>query len=368
MAKLSDLVESLNVTMPKPEKPSGAKRRSWLIDDENEKGSINPIYKPDLSIPSIKPIDETVSSNPLINTIHEPQSTKRVINPIKKPLDIGLDKLRGNPLKIAQYIFDNIKQTSDLVTEKMTSLEIMNSLEISKDSVRTALRFLLKNNLIKRVYFEIGKHGFSKYELKRSLFDEIKEGYIKGSIHPIQVKGFNNSSSINDTITTKYKPLLGQSLPNEWLKIDYSPLKDLEFGETQLRQIYKSNKMTPDILQDSINRFAYSLKYSDKVKNYTNPIYVFMGLMLEGERWNEPNYKSPKELALHQLLEEKKKEKERSHVMLEELFNLEYPEWRKNLTEEQIKEIVSPDSWKLNIQSAVESELKIHFKEKILLK
>jgi len=64
---------------------------------------------------------------------------------------------------------------------------------------------------------------------------------------------------------------------------------------------------SPEIIQDVIHRFSYSLNHNEKVKNYSDPLNVLMGVLHKGKRWNEPNYSSPKDLALRQMVEEKRK-------------------------------------------------------------
>jgi len=72
---------------------------------------------------------------------------------------------------------------------------------------------------------------------------------------------------------------------------------------------------------------------------------------------------SPKELALRQILEEKRKQKEQHDAMVKELVDLEFPEWRKKLTDEQVKQIVPIDTLKANISLAITAALRTYFVE-----
>ena len=122
----------------------------------------------------------------------------------------------------------------------------------------------------------------------------------------------------------------------------------------------------PEIVQDSINRFAYSLDHNEKVKIYNDPLNVLIGVLRKGQRWNEPNYVPPKELALRQILDEKRKLKEQYDAMIKELVDIEFPNWRNKLTEEEIKQIVPADILKMNITAPTQSMLKTYFIENIL--
>lgn len=92
-----------------------------------------------------------------------------------------------------------------------------------------------------------------------------------------------------------------------------------------------------------------------------------MSVLRKGVSWREPNYLSPTDLALQQIIEEKKKAKEKRDLMLKELIELEFPMWRKNLTDQQIKDIVPGDTLKMNVAAAITASLRTHYVENILL-
>jgi hypothetical protein len=315
----------------------------------NEKGSINPVYKPRLSTPNINPV-------------YRPLSSKGSIRPIIKPLDLPLNKLRGNPLKITQYIFQLLKQTSEMITEKVTLLEMMKSLELSKDSARTGLRFLLKNELVKRVDFKAGKYGWSKYEVKKSLFRELEEAYIKGSIAPLTLKGSNSSNYLNNNINNTNRPLL------DWDAIDITPLENIGWTKHHLAQLKSKN--TPDVVQESIYHFAFGLKFNPNVQKYDDPANVLFGVLRKGDQWIETGYKSPQEIALEKLVEEKKKQQQKIADLEQELLKMEFNTWHLNLTEKEKEEltrdvIISPLTSKSIQDKTKEAHLLNYFKKNI---
>lgn len=184
MADLDEIASSLNVKLPPhskapndngSSKATGQKRRSWLINEatqlceEDKKG----VYRP------LKEEASVVSSNSTRS--NRLDSQKGPIKGVYRPLNLSLEELRGNPLRITKYLFKLSKHTATRNTEKVTLLEIMNTLVISRDSARTGLRFLLRNKLVERTEFRAGKSGWSKYKLKIELFTELDE---KGFIDP----------------------------------------------------------------------------------------------------------------------------------------------------------------------------------------
>jgi hypothetical protein len=351
MAKLNELAKSLNVELPnklKIETPdgksSGSKRRDWLAEDINkslDNSGSKGVYEPLKQKGSINPVDQ-----PLLKGVYEPLKQKGSINPVDqpllkseiskgvyRPLLITLEDLRGNPLRITQYLFELSKQEVGRVTGKVTQSEIMKMLNISKDSSKTGIRFLLKNELINRVDLKIGKSGWSKYKLKEQLFNELNQAYEKGSINPLSEnriqKGSNNSSSyINNTITTN-RPLL------DWDNIDIEPLANIGLTKKHLLQVKSKN--APDIVQESIYHFAYGIQFSEKTKKYEDPLSVLIGVLRKGEAWIESSYRSQQEIVLEKIIGQKKKQQERLVVLEEELIKSEFEGWHQDLTEE-IKE------------------------------
>ena len=91
-----------------------------------------------------------------------------------------------------------------------------------------------------------------------------------------------------------------------------------------------------------------------------------MGVLRKGQRWNEPNYISEKELALKELIAEKRKQKETYDAMINDLFELEFPEWKKKLTPDEIAEIVPEETRNSNFSGAIQASLRTYFIEEIL--
>lgn len=148
MAKLQDIASDLGIQNSKKEElqpkaetnsdSSGKKRRIWLDNPDGTKKS-------------------------------------GTSSPSKREKAIAYDKLRKNPLNLALFLFDNIHLKNQRVTKKISLKEITDALSITKNSVRTALRFLIKNSIISRVNFELGKEGGAVYKIAPEIYEEIKK-------------------------------------------------------------------------------------------------------------------------------------------------------------------------------------------------
>lgn len=350
MAKLEEIAKSLNVKLTTPKlhshdekKVVGYKRRAWLHNEEtkgvygplNQKGSIDGVDQPLLSTPSIDPVDR-----PLLE--------KGSIKGAYKPLLISLQNLRGNPLLIAQCLFELSKFNNEHITKNITQSEIMKILQLSRDSARTGLRFLLKNELIKRVDFQAGKGGWSKYKLKNDLFDELVRAYKKGSIGPIkktlEQKGSNSSGGVNttdlNTTTTNCNP--ARELPEGWGAVEYSLLANIGFAQTHLLQLSKLEALDPSIVQDSIYHFAFDLKHNNKAPSIKgDPLNYFMGIVSKRGAYTAPsNYIDPILEAMNSYHKTKEQSEKQKAEVEQKVQEIEFKNWHDNLSDSEVGELL----------------------------
>ncbi len=283
----------------------------------------------------------------------------------------AVKKLGGIQKNIFLYIVDVCSARGVLDTGNILSIDLALAASCSVGSAKTSIRRLIDKRLIIRHPGKAcrGGHmvlGISKeiqaatLRAQQLLFNPLK------NIKTDSIRG-NTTDNVSSYSSSNKNIITTTSLPDEWKKVSFDLLSHIGFSETQLRQLYESNMTSPDIVQDAINRFAYSLDHSNKVKAYGDPLNVLMGVLRKGQRWIEPNYIPPKELALKQLLDEKRKQKEQRDAMVKELVDLEFPEWRKKLTEAEIKNIVPTAVLKTNLSPAITAALRTHYVENVLL-
>lgn len=343
MAKLDDLLpelreqkhSSVQEVLNKSESKviTGVKRRAWLDSsttmlEEKQSESLNN-----------KNLDTKKESKGFIDTVYKPEF-------------LCFADLRSNPLRLFRYLYELTKNSGENFRSPRVKLrEIMIQLDISKDSARTALRFLLKQEFIERIEFQPGQLGWSRYKLKEDICKELEDAILKGSISPFNNFVSNELSKTN--ISHNNDP---------WESIDISPLESIGFREKHLLQIKKNS--TPEIVQESINHFSYALKYNQKTKEYANPVNAFIAVLKRGEAWIEPNYKSPQEIAQQKFIELKKAEIERAKKLEEDLFEISLEEWQQTLSEEEI-ESLAPDNRKKGDPTPPKIKLSAYFRKNI---
>ena len=230
---------------------------------------------------------------------------------------------------------------------------MMLNINISKDSARTALRFLLKQKFIERIEFQPGSLGWSRYKLNKDIYEDLERGLLKGSITPFGIKENRMSESTHLTADNYIDP---------WDEIDFCNLEFIGFNKNHLLQV--KNRTTPEVVQESINHFAYSLQHNKKTKEYPNPIATLIAVLKRGEAWIEPNYQSPQEMAQLKILEAKKAELERKKAIEEDLYKIAFEEWQQNLSKEE-RYSLAPDNRKRGDPTPPHAKLSIYFKENI---
>jgi hypothetical protein len=293
---------------------------------------------------------------------------------------LGIDKLvkklGGNEQKVFLYVIEICIAKGSLSTGEMPGKTIMSAVGTTRNGMETALKRLRKKGLILREKGKTGKNGLINitisdavkseaikymhgYQFEREIFNQGSIGVQINQPNKVHL-GFKNSvySSNNKNITT--------ALPEDWKKINFTPLESIGFSEQHLLDIYSANSCDPTVIQESIYHFAFGLE-EGRHKQYDSPLKVFIGTLRKGKAWIESNYESPKEKALRELVTRKKAEKEKWDSMIKELVDIDFPEWRKKLTPDDIKQIVPPETLKANLAPAITAALRIHYVDNILL-
>lgn len=347
MADLKTLADSLNLNI-NFEKPNGTKRRAWLMNDHKEADQKISAYKPDYEIGSIDTVYRQDLNRP-INLIDQPNSTNRV----DQPINLSLKNIRGNPLKVAQYFFEISRDEPLNHTPKITRSKVTNDLKISINSLKTALKFLLKNCLIERVCSISGKTGYSQYKLKNSFFEEIKMSYKTGSINRVY-----SSCSLKGNTTTTIDPL---SLHTEIINLD--PLACIGLTDSHLIQLLKQGNLTPEQIQESVNHFAFDLEHNDKAKTINkNPLDYFMGILRKGNYYTAPSNYEPQELRNQRLyLEDKLRRDETNRALEEKIKESELNDWLGKLSEHELMEFYVEEQPLDNVPERAQQILKRRF-------
>jgi hypothetical protein len=194
---------------------------------------------------------------------------------------------------------------------------------------RVVLKRLTEKNLLIRLPGERGRNGCCKFRIHENIVKICFSFFNDAPCDINQIRNeigngngsnvaYSSSNSIINTTT---------ALPQNWEQIEISSLSSIGFSKTQLLQLFEKQASNPDVIQESINHFAFGLENNPKIKMYPDPLNVFMGVLRKGGAWIEKTYISPKEKAMTDLLELKRREAERMQELEKKLIEEEFKIW-----------------------------------------
>ena len=279
---------------------------------------------------------------------------------------------------VTNFIYNLCEVSRNKKTDPISINQISTYCQTTDNSAKKAIQRLQKKNIIIRNSFKNGRGGWTIYELSNSIFQEILYLRTRAKLEPNQSQSRSklgtqlgteleptplSSSSINiNNITTTTERDVVKEIGEEYKNIDSSSLEKIGFGFTQISQLFEKN-IDPNLIQESINHFAFALENNEKIKQNENPLNLFMGVLRKGRAWVESNYESVKTIELRALLELKKKEKEDYEAILAELFELEYNTWFTDMTDEELKKLLPNADFKYGRHVyEIEQQAKILFK------
>jgi hypothetical protein len=299
------------------------------------------------------------------------------INEVKKeqtqsPL-YSILRLTGHQKVIFSFVLEKCLSRGLLSSGIVTSKTLVTITNTTLSMVNTSIQRLVDKDLIFRENGKRGRGGFYCFginesvkdaatEYKRlSAFDNLDGANKKAEENHID--GYDLSKSIDNR---------GHSydigMPKELENIDVDLLHDIGFSKGHLVQLFKQEKLDLSTIQDSINHYAYDLRYNNKVAEIkkTSPIGYFMGILMRVGLYNPPeNYESPKDRALRMLLERKKSEKEKRDGMIKELTTIAFDDWQEKLTKEEKDELLPEDVRRSRLSAAKTASLKTYFTENV---
>ena len=362
------------------------------LEDENTFDQNNDITKTDFKVASNEPqSDFKLASNRLqsdFNKLSEKSKTdfkvtskltsqvasNRLQSDLKVASGCSFFHLTGVQRNLILFVFNQCKKTLSKTTEPLTIEYLSEQLNCPKKTVKTSSYRLEKRGLLHRVEYRDGRRGWTRYELPIEVYNDVMqtETSFKVTSNWLQ-SDFKVASELTSELTSK--PSSSSSnintttteLSDEWQKIDISLLESIGLTFGHLTQLQRSGIESVEIIQDSINHFAYDLIHNHKIKEIkTTPIGYFMGIMKRAGIYTAPdNYESEKDRALRTYLETKKRQQEKQAAVEAELMDLSYNEWMSVLTEDEKKSLLPDHTLQGKLEGPKIAALKTYFKKNI---
>lgn len=285
-----------------------------------------------------------------------------------------LSRLCGLQRKIVFYIGTNCMAKNDLFSGPICINDLKLLLETDADTIKTATQRLVHKGFIARETGKKGTGGFSLFRIQESLkqailqdikFSQTSSGLVT-KLEPKREPRNNSSSNYNTSITTNLSSN-ENGLLTEWQEIDISSLENIGFSKAHLIQIVKFGLLDPEIVQDSINAFAFDIEVNGKAQKLrTTPLNYFMGIMKNGMPYAPPeNYETSEERALKIYIEKKKIEQKRKEELEKEAFNLSFSDWVHTLTEEEVCKIIPKANYREKGSPFRTASLELHFRDNL---
>jgi len=315
------------------------------------------------------------TSNHISNQKNEIISNASPILVEVNAIDI-IQRVAGLQRKILFYIVEDCILKGTLYSSPITTETLKSITNADTNTVKTATQRLINKNLISRGRGKKGKGGFAIFYIKENIRNAVieaqkKENNLRGLVtnwvsNKESLVTYSSGSNIRATTNENYHENLKKNdLPLDWDSVNIEPLTAIGFTKSHLRQIILDDKLTIEMVQDSIYAFAFDLEKNNKTKQLKSaPLNYFMGILRSGMPYAPPqNYESPQDTAMRVYLERKREMNTKRQAIEDGLLQEAYDEWESNLSQED-KEEIFPDKV---INSRLVSEkmafLRNYFKE-----
>jgi predicted transcriptional regulator len=306
----------------------------------------------------------------------------------QKTIENKFFSLSGLQRQIIVFVYELCKFARDKKTDPLSICQIANKCNHAVKTVKNAINRLVKKNILFRNYFKTGRGGWTIYSIPNNIYQEIlslehrdKEtakweqsgSKLASKLASELVARGSSSSSTNiykTTTTSDPKNLTEAQLAQKWQELDIEPLSQIGFTKTHLAQVISQDKLSIDMIQNSIYAFAFDLQENDKAKDIKgDSINYFMGILRNGKPYAPPsNYESPQGQALR-LYTERMKEIEQKRISIEkEAMQLAFGNWFAQLNDIQKKDFLPANmrhNVKLEKNKMVESLAKAYFEAEV---
>lgn len=195
------------------------------------------------------------------------------------------------------FVCEECRKIASLETNFIPNEELETLLTLNPHGLRSLIYRVRKKGFFEVTSKQLQHTGLRKFTVPQHIYDQFSahvslrrhSGVIQAypqaspeaSLLPSSSSSLKEQSSKNTTTT--------EDLPDVWKQINVTPLQDLgqPFGETHIKQLYKSGKMNPAQVQESIHRVAYAVKHRTQPFK-RGPIAMLMGILKDGREFDPP--------------------------------------------------------------------------------
>lgn len=300
-------------------------------------------------------------------------SNQQSVSQQKELASDSFRRLYGLQRKIVFYVVNQCVLRGQLNSGPITNESLRELTNTDSNTIKTALTRLVNKGFLVRENGKIGRGGFVSFRIteavRNAAMEELQHLSISNQLATNWVsykesKFPSSSSSQTTTTTPEYHKI---SLPEKWERVDITPLEPIRFTKAHVEQIYKSEKITPEILQESIYAFAFDIENNNKIASLKlSPLNFFIGILRKGSPYLPPeNYESPEEKALRLYIQRKKDLAAKKLAQEKEALQISFDEWFSLLSQEEMTKLCPPEYAKDKSSMIFNGYLFNHFKDAI---
>jgi len=253
----------------------------------------------------------------------------------KRYSETQLNAIGGNQRNLLSYIYNLCKTNGSKVTPPLCREALCENTSIKKGTIKTAINRLITKHFLIVENSKTGRSGWIVFRIPDLIYQELFNNDISLSLNQTVLKEDSNGTqtvlkryseryserySTTPVVSSSYIDITTNNLPENFKQIDYSPLIGVGFDESHIIQIYREYLKKPEIslsaeiIQDSINAFAFDLKHNNIENNFrSSPVVVLISLLKKGQPYSSKTPEkvlTPCEEAMQEyfLAQEKKKQ------------------------------------------------------------
>lgn len=289
------------------------------------------------------PFDGRSVSDPLsikdrrldINTFTEETDRKIVFESVQV--------LAGKGFVLVMYLIDLCQKNCCLVTPPVFTKDLMQIICVKPNHLRNLILRLCEKKIFKVLLHKSSKHAVRIFEFKKNTYDYVIKRKHNGTSNK-----HDNTLTSSDNMNLIYSGDHVDKKTKMFKDLDLLPLENIGFNDAHIIQIHKEYEKNPDkilsveIIQQSINSFAFDLKYNNIAKEFRgSPAVVLLSLLKRGIPYSSKTpekFLSPQEEGMKEYLLAQEQKKIKTLEMETKTKNFTLQEWLDALPEEELLE------------------------------
>jgi hypothetical protein len=260
--------------------------------------------------------------------------------------NIDLDVLVGKEKAFVDLVFSECKRSGSLETPKMTLEFIRNHLEVSPTRAKGIIYRLTQKGIIFRSSSKTGRGGWVKFGIQENAYRELsyKENSLKQIPNRYQTDCKEAPKGIPQGIpeapsSSSYSNIKSTSTNDElWKTLNLSLVEKMGINESAIFEARQ--KFGPfDFVEFEgfLERFSKYMADSKKSRSISNARGFFFSLCKQIGEGIEPlsEIETDQDIALKELLVEKRRAKKEREDLQRELMEFEFEEWFEGLSNDE---------------------------------